>query len=95
MQWRVYREIHKRFDHRIESFDCEGRHQAISKLVDIAKVDANWKNFSIQNFIDGEWASDIGAWIEAEDIIENGEDEIECDFDPPCESCQERAAKRQ
>lgn len=92
MQWRVYREHHARFNHRVEVFECEGRHQAIRKLVDLAKEDADWQKFSIQNFVDGEWASDVGAYLKAEDIIENG-GEIECDFDPPCESCQERAAR--
>jgi len=89
-KWRLYRKIHKRFDHRIEDIPCESRHQAIYKLVDLAKEDANWKDFSIQKFLDGEWATDISAYIEAEDIIENGEEEIKCDFDPPCQSCQER-----
>lgn len=93
-KWRVYREIHKRFDHRIESFEYEAREDAIQKLVEISKECEDWREFSIQKFQDGEWASAIGAWIEAEDIIENGKDEIECDFDPPCQSCQERAAKK-
>ena len=86
-KWRLYNPKSKK------SFDAESRHGAIRKLVDLSKEDPKdwkegWENFFIQKFVDGEWASDFGAYYEAEDIVENGEEEIECDFDPPCESCQ-------
>jgi len=87
-KWRIFRRIDKRFNHSVESFECESRHQAIVKLLDLSKEDPNWKDFSIQAFVDGEWASSPSAWLEAEDIIENGGGETECDFDPPCESCR-------
>jgi hypothetical protein len=81
---------------RLHSDEIHKRDRAIRGVVNLAQENPSFAgNISIQKFVDGEWTSDILAAIEADDIIENGEEEIECDFNPPCESCKQRAANKQ